>query len=131
MRCYRSALLLLAVGCGSTGPNDSHVPQVGRYDYQLDNLGQHLSADLVIYNANETSVSYRFFVPTVSTSTNTATYAAGWLLVANLGSRMSGNTMIREGNAYRCSAHVTSLAGTSTGTCSFTFEGPDSLRTSP
>ena len=136
MRCYRASLLALALACGSTAPgdSDSHVPQIGRYDYRLDHEGVHLIGDLVISEASPTQIRYRFFIEG-SQGSNTLTTVqysgTAWLVNAWFPSRSAANLMVRDGNSYRCTATVLRLTTFSPGTCSFTFEGPDSVRVAP
>lgn len=127
-------ILLLAVGCSSTeGSQNSHVPQVGRYDYRLTHNGQQFSADLVIESASASQVRYRFFFDFSSSQVQTAQPVGdSWpLLVFDLGGRSAENTMTRNGGSYDCTATVLFQTTFSAGTCSFTFEGPDSVRVAP
>jgi len=133
MRCYRWSLLLL-LGCSSTGPNSS-TPEVGRYDYSIQAAGLSANGDLVISAATESQAVYRFYmpgVPLIGTAQTNYSPAGGWIFasVPKLG-WVASNTMTRSGNNYGCSAQVVGPAGITTATCSFTYEGPDSVRTSP
>lgn len=130
------AILLFTLACSSTAPADSggHIPQVGRYDYRLTHNSQTFSADLVIESASATEVRYQFHFPAPSSSGAQTAHPLGesWpLLVFDLGGRSATNTMTRSGGSYGCTATVLFQTTFSPGTCAFTFEGPDSVRTAP
>src|SRR5688500_17923623 len=127
-------ILLLAFGCSATEPDqDTHIPQLGRYDYRLTHNRQQFSADLVIESASATQVRYRIFFDFSSNQAQTTQpTGTSWpILVFDLGARSATNTMSRHGESYGCTAPVRLQATFSPGTCSFTFAGPDSVRTSP
>lgn len=120
-------IVLALAGCGSTGPDADHVPELGRYDYQVQLGATHYSGDLVIESANATTLTYRFYSFSGNGPLATSAYGTtGWTIYAVVSGASVLNTMTRNGSTYACTA---TLAGTPR-TCSFAFEGPDSVRTS-
>lgn len=129
-------ILLGLLGCGITGSDQDHVPAVGRYDYQLTFDGTTSRADLVIEEATPALVRYRFYETQNPGSSNqrTTTYTGtDWSFVVFFPSRSATSIMVRDGNNYSCAAPlvVQNVGPDGPGTCTFTYEGPDSIRQSP
>lgn len=119
-----SAALLGLAACGSTGPNDSTVPQLGRYTFATTIQGAAYTGTLTITAASADELTYTMAMVNGQTETSTATYSSanGYVLSAHANGWNMVPHLVRSGSAYSCYGNA--VFPSTVMTCSWAYLGP-------
>lgn len=114
---------LLGAAC-STEPSDSHIPQLGRYEFNTTIAGAAYRGTLTITAATEAEISYSIAMINGTTESDTSiwTEANGYVV----GAHANGWSMLphlnRVGSTYEC--YGAAVFPSTAMTCTWTYLGP-------
>lgn len=123
------AAIMLGQGCSLVGSNEDFLPELGSYDYRLQDSVP-VSGTLIVETADGSGIAYRWDVAAfVPAAAETARFLGGSY---SLNSRLAAANLrvlhrfSRDGQRYRCEAEI-GAQGTAVFRivpCSLTYRGP-------
>jgi hypothetical protein len=120
----RRVLILFALAGCSSGPSDSTVPQLGRYQFDTTISGAAYGGTLTITAASSSGVTYTMVMVNGDTETHTSGYdsANGYVLSAHANGWSMIPHLKRSGSTYQCYGNA--VFPPTPMSCTWTYLGP-------
>ncbi len=116
--------IFLAAVVGCSGPSDSYVPQLGRYQFDTSFAGASYGGILTITAASKTEISYSIAMVDGATDTDTSGYSDlnGYVIVAHANGWNMLPHLVRNGSSYNCYGNA--VFPSTVMSCTWTYLGP-------
>lgn len=116
-------------GCSLLGANENYLPELGAYDYRLQDTAE-VTGTLIVESADGAGIAYRWDVAAFTPGlAETARFLGGAYTITGrliAGGQPVSHQVSRDGTSYRCAAEI-GAQGTSVfrlAPCSLTYRGP-------